>query len=144
MTPVQPIIEISSNATSEEIELVGNELDNFNAQSSSIAEVKALQVIAKANEFEVVGGAIGRTWGECCELLKIWVTPESRSKGIGNLIMDAFESEAKKRGCKLVYLDTFSFQAPRFYKLRGYREMLRTSGFTNNAEKLHFQKSLGE
>ena len=90
----------------------------------------------------VVGGAIGRTWGECCELQQLWVSAELRSTGIGTQLMDVFEQNAHSRGCRLVYLDTFSFQAPNFYQARGYVEMLRTEGFTGGVIKLTMHKRL--
>jgi hypothetical protein len=39
-------------------------------------------VIAQNPDGTVVGGAIGRTWGECCELQQLWVSAELRSTGI--------------------------------------------------------------
>ena len=42
----------------------------------------------------------------------------------------------------LVYLDTFSFQAPSFYQARGYAEVLRTEGFTGGVIKLTMHKWL--
>lgn len=56
--------------------------------------------------------------------------------------MDAFEQNARTRGCQLVYLDTFSFQAPNFYQARGYVEVLRTVGFTGGVIKLTMHKRL--
>ncbi len=32
------------------------------------------------------------------------------------------EDIAKEKGCRLILLDSFSFQAPEFYKKHGYRE----------------------
>ena len=56
--------------------------------------------------------------------------------------MDAFEQDACNRGCRLVYLDTISFQAPSFYQTRGYVEVLRTEGFTGGVIKLTMHKRL--
>ena len=56
--------------------------------------------------------------------------------------MDVFEQNAHSRGCRLVYLDTFSFQAPNFYQARGYVEMLRTEGFTGGVIKRTMHKRL--
>ena len=42
--------------------------------------------------------------------------------GIGARLLKSAETEAKKRRCKYVFLDTFSFQAPDFYKKYGYQE----------------------
>jgi hypothetical protein len=33
----------------------------------------------------------------------------------------AFEARAAERGCRCCYLETLSFQAPRFYAALGYR-----------------------
>ena len=41
----------------------------------------------------------------------------------------AAEAEARKRGIRNVYLDTFSFQAPGFYKKLGYREFGKLKDF---------------
>ncbi len=99
-------------------------------------------MIAQNPDGTVVGGAIGRTWGECCELQQLWVSAELRSTGIGTRLMNAFEQAACSRSCKLVYLDTFSFQAQSFYQSRGYVEVLRTEGFTAGAIKFTLHKWL--
>jgi GNAT superfamily N-acetyltransferase len=77
----------------------------------------------------VIGGAIGRTWGECCELQQLWVEPAQRGRGIGAELVRLFEQRALQRGCRLVYLETFSFQAPAFYAALGYRSALEIGGF---------------
>jgi len=79
-------------------------------------------------------------WGLCCELLQLWVQPELRLQGIGSRLMDAFEAEEQERGCQMVYLKTFSFQAPSFYLARGYEVALRTEGFTGGVVKFTLQK----
>jgi ribosomal protein S18 acetylase RimI-like enzyme len=51
----------------------------------------------------------------------LWVAPEHRSKGIGSSLVRAFEAHARKHGCAHFYLETFSFQAPHFYRTLGYQ-----------------------
>jgi len=51
----------------------------------------------------------------------MWVKEELRSSGYGYRLLTIAEDEARHRGAKNAYLDTFSFQAPDFYKQRGYR-----------------------
>jgi GNAT superfamily N-acetyltransferase len=57
----------------------------------------------------VVGGAVGRWWGECCELQQLWVEPSYRRRGIGTQLIQAFEARAREHGCSTFYLETFSF-----------------------------------
>ena len=44
-----------------------------------------------------------------------------RGKGIGCELMGAAEARAVERGCHSAWVDTFSFQAPGFYRKLGYQ-----------------------
>jgi GNAT superfamily N-acetyltransferase len=39
----------------------------------------------------------------------------------GSQLLNEIEQLAKEKGCRLICLDTFSFQAPGFYKKHGYK-----------------------
>jgi GNAT superfamily N-acetyltransferase len=90
----------------------------------------------------VVGGALARWWGECCELQQIWVDEHHRTGGIGRRLVRMVEDEARTRGCSLVYLDTFTFQAPAFYLKLGYEVACELKGFPNNVSKFIMRKGL--
>jgi GNAT superfamily N-acetyltransferase len=45
----------------------------------------------------------------------LWVQAELRGRGIGTMLLDG----------DAAWIDTFSFQAPEFYKRRGYAEFGR-------------------
>jgi len=51
----------------------------------------------------------------------MYLREDLRGQGYGERILERAEEEARKRGVKDVYLDTFSFQAPGFYQKLGYR-----------------------
>ena len=46
----------------------------------------------------------------------LWVDSEYRGKGLGAELLAEIEKTAKARGCYLIHLDTFDFQAKEFYK----------------------------
>ncbi len=50
----------------------------------------------------------------------LWVHQEVRAQGHGRGLMLAAEQEARSRGCRHAWLDTFSFQAREFYQKLGY------------------------
>jgi GNAT superfamily N-acetyltransferase len=62
-----------------------------------------------------VGGVIGETYWDWFYLDLLWVKDELRGRGYGYNLMTLAEGEARQRGAKNVYLDTFSFQAPNFF-----------------------------
>ena len=103
----------------EESRLVDAGLDYANDQAAPLHEVQTLSCFARTSN-RVVGGAVGRTWGRCCELQQLWVEPVHRRKGIATRLVREFESRAQERGCHIFYLETFDFQAPDLYRSLGY------------------------
>jgi len=132
---------VHSPASAADLATVDAGLGEYNMASAPLGEVRPLHVIA-TDEAAVVGGAVGRTWGECCELQQLWVCEQVRGCGTGSLLLSEFERVAASRGCTLVYLDTFSFQAPAFYAKHRYVEVLRTAGFGDGVVKLSMRKAL--
>jgi ribosomal protein S18 acetylase RimI-like enzyme len=78
---------------------------------------------------DIVGGIVGDTHLGWLLVQFFWVDEKYRGKGFGRTLLGAAEDEARKRGAKNVYLDTFSFQAPGFYEKLGYREFGRLNDY---------------
>jgi GNAT superfamily N-acetyltransferase len=79
-----------------------------------------LTVIARDAEGTVVGGVHGETlWGWLYVAI-VAVAENWRRHGLGTRLLREAESEAVRRGCTNVWLDTFSFQAQPFYEREGY------------------------
>jgi GNAT superfamily N-acetyltransferase len=97
---------------------------------------------ARSPEGTLVGGALARWWGTACELQQLWVDKALRRRGIGALLMQRVEATAIERGCRLIYLDTFSFQAPEFYYGLGYEVACRLDGFPDGGSKFILRKAL--
>ncbi|WP_117149301.1 GNAT family N-acetyltransferase [Paraliobacillus zengyii] len=51
----------------------------------------------------------------------LWVDSNNRGKGYGRQLLKRIEETAKENQCRLLFLDSFSFQAPDFYKKQGYQ-----------------------
>lgn len=114
-----------------------------NDAAASLHEVQALSVFAHGPGGEVLGGAVGRTWGECAELQQLWVDPAHRRQGLGARLVQAFEGRAVARGCLKVYLETYSFQAPALYRGLGYGVVLELSGYAPGIVKYTMLRQLG-
>lgn len=135
--------EIRDDADPVDLEAVDLGLDEYNLREAELRQVRPLNVLARGEAGVVIGGAVGRTWGGCCELLQLWVHERERGHGLGSRLMALFEQETGRRGCELVYLTTFSFQAPDFYARLGYHVVLETRGFTGGIVKFTMHKTLG-
>ncbi|MBR2047957.1 MAG: GNAT family N-acetyltransferase [Oscillospiraceae bacterium] len=68
-----------------------------------------------------IAGCLGvRTvWGTA-EVSDLWVEERYRSQGLGSQLLLEIELEAKKKGCTIIQLDTFDWQAKDFYEKKGY------------------------
>ena len=56
--------------------------------------------------------------------------------------MDAAESAARERGCRIVLLDTFGVQAPGFYDKLGYRVVGTIDDFPPGHRRYFYVKDL--
>jgi GNAT superfamily N-acetyltransferase len=50
----------------------------------------------------------------------VYLPEDLRGAGLGRQLMEQAEQEAIHRGCHIIWLDTFTFQARGFYERLGY------------------------
>lgn len=127
----------------EEGGLVDAGLDAWNAAAAPLQDVTPLSCFARLPSGAVVGGAVGRTWGDCCELQQLWVDEAQRRQGIGADLVRAFEARAQARACHTFYLETFSFQAPSLYRSLGYEVAVALEGFAPGITKYFMVRRVG-
>jgi GNAT superfamily N-acetyltransferase len=87
-----------------------------------ILTVEPLNVILKDSDGNIVGGINASTicyWGKC-HIDIFWIEEQYRGTGYGGKLLRRVEEIALERGCTLILLDTYSFQAPGFYIKNGY------------------------
>ena len=89
-----------------------------------------------------IAGLIGDTHGNWLTIQFLWVSEEARGQNIGSEILKQAENTAKERGCKYVFLDTFGFQSPDFYRKYGYREVFTLEEYPITGKRYYFTKGL--
>jgi GNAT superfamily N-acetyltransferase len=117
----------------------GLEKHNYEA-APGLVDVRRLASSATDASGRLIGGAVGRTWGACCELLQLGVQAEHRHTGVGSQLIRAFEARARTRGCRIFYLTTLSFQAPDFYRRHGYTVLAQIDGYPSGIVKYLMHK----
>jgi ribosomal protein S18 acetylase RimI-like enzyme len=90
----------------------------------------------------IVGAVVGDTHLGWLFVQWFWIDEKYRGKGFGEKLLTTAEAEARKRGAKNVYLDTWSFQAPGFYKKLGYREFGRLDDYPPGHYRAWMTKAL--
>ena len=91
---------------------------------------------------EVVAGISGWTWGNCCEMQNLWVTPRLRGQGLATRLITAAEAEAAARGCSQTVHFTYAFQARALYEQVGYELVGRVENFPSGTDVLWYRKDL--
>lgn len=72
----------------------------------------------------------------------LWVAEPYRGQGVGSRLITQAEEAARQKHCRGAYLDTFTFQAPKFYQRLGYREFGRLDDFPFGHSRIWFAKRL--
>ena len=95
-------------------------LIGHNISRHGYADVHKAAIFIRNEDGSLGAGIYSYMWGGCCEIDLLWVSEERRGEGLGTRLMYAVEEEARRVGCTQLILDTFSFQAPKFYERLGF------------------------
>lgn len=78
---------------------------------------------------QILGGAVGKLILTAFHLNYFWLDEAIRGLGYGSKMLKYMEQEALKQGAINMFLDTYTFQAPKFYELAGYKEVGRYTDY---------------
>jgi GNAT superfamily N-acetyltransferase len=113
-----------------------------NVAATGVGDGADLAIFMRDDTGQVRAGLEGWTWGGCLFVRNLWVREDLRGAGHGTRLVRAAESEAIRRGCRKVMLETDSFQAPAFYRGLGYELIAEVQGILGDTTRLHFRKWL--
>jgi GNAT superfamily N-acetyltransferase len=122
--------------------IIGKGLQNFNIQHAGEENFKRLCFAILSPTQEIIGGVLGEIFWDWLHIDLMWIKDELRGHGFGHRLLLAIEDEARRQGAKNAFLDTFSFQAPEFYKQHGYRVFGELSGFPAGYQRIFLTKDL--
>ncbi len=102
------------------VQRLSDEIDQFGFDTTGIREVHELLKVETDDDGALVGGVYGWCWGGTCWIDSLWVREDARGRHLGSRLLDAAEDEARAHGCHQLALETHTFQAPGFYKRKGF------------------------
>jgi len=136
-------LEITNYPVASDDEFVANKVREYNLQFVE-KDVDPLSVYFRDSEGDIVAGLTGNTYWNWLHIDYLWVNESERKNQLGSKLIAAAEEEAIKRGCTGSSLDTFSFQALRFYQRLGYSVFGELSGYSGKHQRYYLEKQLGQ
>jgi hypothetical protein len=105
---------------------------------------RALQVLLRGSNQEVVGGVLGVTFWEYLQINTIWIHPRHRDQSHLTRMFDVAEGEAARRRCTHVILSVYSFQELlSFCQTRGYEVYGVLEDYPAGRQRFSLRKRLG-
>ena len=124
----------------ETVSAISDGLDDYNAIFWPNGDWRARFIVGRDAAGVVQSGVKFITALEWLFVNWLWVAAPYRRTGEGSRLLREAEADARQEGCRGVYLDTFSFQAPKFYEKLGFREFGRIADFPAGHSRIWLMK----
>ncbi len=128
----------------EDLHFLEDRLYEYNAAQTGKDDGELFGVFIRDDQNEIVAGMTGWTWASACEISQVWVHPSCREQGYGSRLLKAAEDKAREKRCQIIYLSSYSFQAPRFYQKFGYELAYELKDFPPGHQYCFLVKRLPE
>ena len=130
------------NTESQKSQIIGDLVRSYNRSKREVAESEPLNLYVEDEHCEIMAGLVAETFGNWLEIEYLFVKEDLRGQGIGSQLLQQAESEAKKRNCRYVFVNTYQFQAPAFYQKHGYQEVFTLKDYPCTGQRHYYQKDL--
>jgi GNAT superfamily N-acetyltransferase len=136
------ITAVRSNATKASRELWRG-LVRFNRTKAGPLNYSRDVITVRGRRGRLLGGLILQSYWRESYIELLWLAGRARAQGYGSTLIQEAERRARRRGSRLIHVNTYSFQAPGFYRKQGYRLFGSLSGSPRGATKYFYVKRLG-
>ncbi|TFH17632.1 MAG: GNAT family N-acetyltransferase, partial [Acidimicrobiales bacterium] len=99
----------------DDLDLIDAEIRAAASAATDLGDQRDLAVLVR-EDGRLRAGIYGWTWGDCCELQSLWVSPELRGRGLGLRLLTEAEHEAQERGCRQIVIFVHDFQPLALYE----------------------------
>jgi GNAT superfamily N-acetyltransferase len=119
-----------------------NGLIRYNLQKAGPFHYKRTVLTVRDDKKRVLGGVILQSYWRETYVELLWLSARARRLGFGRKLMQEAERRARRRGSRLMHLNTYSFQAPGFYEKLGFKRFGGMAGSPKGASRHWFVKQL--
>lgn len=137
-----PEFELTASPSTVELAAITDALSAFNNSDVGPSDRQPLAVLIRDTDGKVTGGLSGFTaWGWLFTQM-LYIPDTLRGTGIARKILAKAEDEAKARGCRGAWIDTFNPQALRAYLRQGYEIFGELEDFPEGRTRSFLRKNL--
>jgi len=133
--------KVLNNAERAVAQRLIDQINEFNHDTTGDDFHEMLRVEIDGNG-EVLAGLCGWSWGGTCWIEALRVRQDMRRRRCGSRLLTAAETEARRRGCEQIALETHTFQAPAFYEQHGFEIVGALTDYPKGYSKLFLRKQL--
>lgn len=135
-------IERTDTPTDEERQAILAPLRAYNTAKTGGSAPELVAWLVRDEQGEIVGGLYGRVFFRWLYIELLVVPEQARGQGTGSTLMRMAEELAREKNCVGIWLDTFDFQAPAFYRRLGFTECGQIDDYPPGHQRFFFQKRL--
>jgi len=135
-------IELTQNPTEEQRQAILQPLIEYNDAQTGGSKSEPFALMVKDEKGAILGGLYGRMIFRWMFIELLSVPEQCRGQGIGSKLMAQAQALAKEKNCYGLWLDTFDFQAPEFYKKLGFSQFGEIVDYPPGHKRHYFQKRL--
>ena len=137
MARIEPRIAVERTNAAKASRELWNGLLKFNRQQAGPLRYSRTVLSVRDGKKRLLGGLILQSYWRESYIELLWLSAGARDSGFGRRLIQEAERHARRRGSRLIHLNTYSFQAPGFYEKQGYRRFGGMSG-SPRGESRHF------
>jgi ribosomal protein S18 acetylase RimI-like enzyme len=135
-------IERTDTPTDEERQAIIAPLRAYNTAKTGGTVPELVAWLVRDEQDEIVGGLYGRVFFRWLYIELLVVPEQARGQGTGSTLMQMAEKLAREKNCVGIWLDTFDFQAPEFYRKHGFTEIGQIDDYPPGHQRFFLQKRL--
>ena len=133
-------IEFVEDPDDEQIEAVVSIIGEAAERQRPGANYRSYGFLLKDEAGKIIGGLTGYALYEWMFVQYLSVAEQARGNGLGEALIERAEAWGRERGLGGMWLETFDFQAPDFYRKLGFVEFGAIEDHPPGSRRVFFQK----
>jgi ribosomal protein S18 acetylase RimI-like enzyme len=118
------------------------ELLRYNESQAGPQNAERFVLTVRGARGELLGGLAAMQYWNGMFIDYLWLDERIRGRGIGTELMQQAEESLRARGGEIIFLSTWSFQAPAFYEKLGFTAFGTLEGIPPGGSRTWYSKRL--